>query len=56
MARWVTSMPIQRRFQFLRGMDGGAAAAKGIENKIAFVGRGGDDAFEEDKGFLGRVA
>ena len=42
--------------QFLRGMDGGAAAAKGIENEIAFVGGGGDDAFEQRERFLGGIA
>ncbi len=42
--------------QFLRGMDRGAAAAKWIENKIAFVGRSGDDAFEQGKRFLGGIA
>ena len=42
--------------QFLRGMDGGAAAAKRIENEIAFVRGGGDDAFEQGERLLGGVA
>jgi hypothetical protein len=42
--------------EFLRGMDGRAAAAKGIENEIAFVGGCGDNAFEQGAGFLGRIA
>ena len=40
----------------LRDLDGGAAAAEGIENEVAFVGAGFDDAFEEGFGFLGGVA
>ena len=40
----------------LRDLDGGAAAAEGIENDVAFVGTGFDDAFEEGFGFLGGVA
>jgi hypothetical protein len=33
----------------------GAAAAKEIADKVAFVGRGLDDTFEEGFGFLGGV-
>ena len=40
----------------LRDLNGGAAAAEGIEDEIAFVGTGFDDAFEEGFGFLGWVA
>src|SRR5580704_3482285 len=42
--------------QLLRGVDGGAAAAERIENQIAFVGGGGNDAFKQREGLLGRVA
>ncbi len=37
------------------GEDGGTAATKGIENQVAFVGGGEEDAFEEGDGFLGGV-
>ncbi len=37
-------------------LDGGAAAAEGIEDDIAFIGAGFDNAFEEGFGFLGGVA
>jgi hypothetical protein len=32
--------------ELLRGMDRRTAAAERIEHHVAFVGRGGDDAFE----------
>ena len=34
----------------------GAAAAEGIEDYVAFVGRGAENAFEEGFGLLGGVA
>ena len=37
-------------------LNGGAAAAEGVEDEVAFVGAGFDDAFEEGFGFLGGVA
>ena len=37
-------------------LNGGAAAAEGIEDYVAFVGAGLDNAFEEGLGFLGGVA
>ena len=40
----------------LRDLDGGAAAAEGVEDEVAFVGTGFDDAFEEGFGLLGGVA
>jgi hypothetical protein len=42
--------------EFFRGMNGGAAAAKGIEDDVAGVGGGGDDAFEQRDGLLRGVA
>ena len=40
----------------LRGGDGSAATAEGIENYVAFVGAGLDDAFEQGFGLLRWVA
>ena len=40
----------------LRDLNGGAAAAEGIEDQIAFVGTGFEDAFEQGFGLLGGVA
>ena len=40
------SMPIQLALELLRRMHGGAAAAERIEDDIAFVGRGGNDALK----------
>ena len=40
----------------LGGVDGGAAAAEGVEHDVAGVAAGADDALEEGKGFLGGVA
>ena len=54
MARCVMSMPIQRRFKLLRRGDSGAAAAEGIENDVALVAAGFDDAFQQRFWFLGR--
>jgi hypothetical protein len=31
--------------ELLRGVNGSAAAAEGVEDDVAFVGGGGDDAF-----------
>ena len=42
--------------EFLRRMDGGAAAAERVEHHVAGVGGGVDDAFEQGEGFLGGVA
>lgn len=42
--------------EFLGGVDGGAAAAEGVEDEIAGVGGGEEDAYEEGEGFLGGVA
>ena len=42
--------------EFLGGVDGGAAAAERIEDDVAGIGRGGDDALEQGDGFLGGVA
>ena len=42
--------------ELLRGMDGGAAAAEGIEHDIALVRRGGDDPLEQGERLLGRIA
>nr|WP_245639406.1 hypothetical protein [Rubellimicrobium mesophilum] len=42
--------------ELLRRVDGGAAAAEGLEHEVAGVGGGGDDAFEEGDGLLGGVA
>ena len=42
--------------ELLGGSHGGATAAEGVENHVALVGRGLDDAFEEGLGFLGGVA
>jgi hypothetical protein len=42
--------------QALRDLDGGAAAAEGVEDDVAFVGAGANDAFEESFGFLRGVA
>jgi hypothetical protein len=41
--------------QLLRGVDRCAAAAEGIENDIALVAAGGNDAFEQSKRLLGWV-
>ncbi len=38
MARWVMSMPIPAAVEFLGDLDGGAAAAEGVEDYVAFVG------------------
>ena len=38
-----------------RGEDCGTASRKRIEDEVAFVGGGEEDAFEEGDGFLGRV-
>src|SRR5260370_20287589 len=38
-----------------RGERGGAAAGERIEDEVAFVGGGEEDAFEEGDGFLGGV-
>ena len=40
----------------LRDLDGGAAAAEGVEDEVALVGTGFDDAFEKGFGFLSGVA
>ena len=40
----------------LRDLDGGAAAAERVEDYVAFVGTGFDDAFEEGFGLLGGIA
>ena len=40
----------------LRRVNGGAAAAKLVEDNVAFVGGGGEDAFHECDRFLGGVA
>lgn len=40
----------------LGGDDGGAAPGERIEDYVAFVAAGGDDAFEKREGFLGGVA
>ena len=42
--------------QFLRGMNGGAAAAERIEHYVAFVGTGGDDPFEQGERLLRGIA
>ena len=42
--------------EFLRDLDGGATAAEGVEDYVAFVGGGAEDAFEEGFGFLSGVA
>ena len=42
--------------QLLRGVNGSTAASEGIEHHMAFIGGGGDNAFEQRKGFLGGVA
>ena len=39
----------------LRGFDGGAAAAERIEDEVALVAAGADDALEEGERFLGGV-
>jgi hypothetical protein len=40
----------------LGDLDGGAAAAERVEDYVALVGTGFDDAFEEGFGLLGWVA
>jgi hypothetical protein len=41
--------------ELLRGMDGRAAAAEGVEHDVGGVAGCLDDALEESEGFLGRV-
>ena len=36
--------------EFLGGVDGGAAAAEGVEDDVARVAAGVDDAFEQGEG------
>ena len=55
-ARWVMSMPIQRRLRRCATEIGGAASAERIEDEVAFVGAGFDDAFEQGFGLLRRIA
>ena len=50
------SMPIQWRFSFLCRVECGAAAAERVEDDVAFVAGGFNNAFEEGDGFLGGVA
>ena len=38
--------------KFLRRFDGRRAAAEGVEDDIAFVGRSADDAVKQGEGFL----
>ena len=56
MARWVMSMPIQRRFSRSATVMAGAAAAKRVQDDIAFVAGGIDNALQEGLGLLGGVA
>ena len=49
-------MPIQWRSSFCGGGDGGAAAAEGVEDDVAGVAGGLDDALEQGEGFLGGIA
>ena len=42
--------------EFLGDLNGGSAAAEGVEDYVAFVGGGAEDAFEESFGFLGGIA
>ena len=51
-----TSMPIHWRLEVLGGDQGGAAAAKGVQDDVALVAASFDDAFKEGDGFLGRIA
>ena len=42
--------------QFLRRMNRGAAATKGVKDHIARIGRGGNDALQQGNGFLRGIA
>ena len=50
------SMPIHWRPRFSRGDERRAAAAEGVENDVVGVAAGLDDALEQGKRLLRRVA
>ena len=43
-------------FQAFGHVQGGAAAAEGVQHQVAFVAAGPDDALQQGFGFLGGVA
>ena len=50
------SMPIQSRFNFCAASSAVPQPPERIEHHVAFVGRGGDDAFKPGREVLGGVA